>query len=247
MSQETIITINHVVKHYDVGDNTVAALNGVDLKIYAKDFAIIYGPSGCGKSTLLNVISGLEEPTSGTVSIRGEKIYDLNEDERAKFRSDKFGIITQTSNWIKSLNVWENVAIPLVLKGSSFREAKQRSLDVLKEVGMEEYAKIIPAKLSGGQQQRVSIARALIRNPWIIIADEPTGNLDTHSADLIMSTFKTLNSKSKRTIIMVTHNLIYLPYATQQVGMKDGKVVTNSRAEIVKEIEAEVKVLKEAK
>jgi len=247
MSQETIISLKGVVKKFEVGENDIAALNGVDLKISAKDFAIIYGPSGCGKSTLLNVISGLEEPTSGTVDIRGEKIYNYTEDERSKFRSDKFGIISQTSNWVKSLNVWENVAIPLVLKGATFRESKERALAVLQEVNMEEYANLAPAKLSGGQQQRVSISRALIRNPWIIVADEPTGNLDTHSADLVMATFKKLNSKSRRTIIMVTHNLIYLPYATLKIGMKDGIIESHSVVEIAKELEKEVKVLKGAK
>lgn len=246
MSHEKIIDVSGVTKQFIIGDNRINALSGVNLDIRARDFAMIYGPSGCGKSTLLNVISGLEEPTQGTVKIRGENIYLLSDDFRAKYRSDKFGIITQMSHWVSSLNVWENVAIPLVLKGASFRGAKSRALEILDEVEMTRYVNYSPYKLSGGQQQRVSIARSLVRNPWIIIADEPTGNLDTHTADQIMMTFKTLNSKHRRTIIMVTHNLIYLPYATTKIAMKDGIIESQTASEIAEELEKEIATLKES-
>lgn len=244
---ESIIKIEKVTKSFDLGINKVHALNGVDLEIHPKDFAIIYGPSGCGKSTLLNVISGLEAPTTGKVVVREEDLYSLSDDQRAQFRSEKFGIISQSSHWVNSLNVWQNVAIPLVLKGNSFSGSKKRALDVLSEIGMEEFADNPPNKLSGGQQQRVSIARALIRNPWIIIADEPTGNLDTHNSDATMAIFQRLNLESKRTIIMVTHNLVYLPYATVKIAMRDGVVASQSVADIAKQLEQEVATLKESK
>jgi putative ABC transport system ATP-binding protein len=193
------------------------------------------------------VISGLESPTTGSIKVRGEDIYKLSEDQRAQFRSEKFGIITQASHWVQSLNVWQNVAIPLVLKGNSFAGSKKRTMEVLKEVGMDEFANTPPNKLSGGQQQRVSIARALIRNPWIIVADEPTGNLDTHTSDTIMGLFQKLNTESKRTIIMVTHNLVYLPYATAKIAMRDGVIASQSTLDIAKQLEQEVATLKGGK
>lgn len=247
MGAEPIIQIEKVSKHFDLGISKVDALNGVDLTIHSKDFAIIYGPSGCGKSTLLNIISGLEEPTVGTVKVRGDDIYKLSEDQRAQFRSEKFGIITQSSHWVQSLNVWQNVAIPLVLKGNSFSSSRKRALEMLSDVGMADFANNPPNKLSGGQQQRVSIARALIRNPWIIIADEPTGNLDTHTSDTIMAIFQRLNTESKRTIIMVTHNLVYLPFATAKIAMRDGLIASQSVDDITKQLEQEVATLKGGK
>ena len=240
MSKEAIIKIEGLYKHFDLESNKVMALDGVDLDIHSTDFVIIYGPSGCGKSTLLNVITGLEDPSKGSVEVRGENIYKLNDDKRAQFRADKFGVVSQMPHWVNALNVWENVAIPLVLQGMTFSSSKKRASLVLDEIGMTEHAKTNPSKLSGGQQQKVSLARALIRNPWIIIADEPTGNLDSHSADEIMALFARLNKQSKRTIVMVTHNLVYLPYSNHEVAMKDGKVESKSRAEIIEEVEREV-------
>jgi putative ABC transport system ATP-binding protein len=240
LSSETIIKIEGICKRFNVGSGNVQALRGVDLDVQSTDFVIIYGPSGCGKSTLLNVITGLEEPSSGKIEVRGTNIYNMSDDQRAQFRADKYGIISQMPHWVSALNTWENVAVPLVLQGTTFSKAKDRAFAMLDEVGLKDYTNIHPSKLSGGQQQKVSIARALIRNPWIIVADEPTGNLDSHSSDEVMSLFSHLNKQSKRTIIMVTHNLIYLPYSNHEVAMKDGKVESKSREQIIKEVEREV-------
>jgi putative ABC transport system ATP-binding protein len=236
MSKEAIIKIEGLYKHFDLESNKIDALNGVNLEIHSTDFVIIYGPSGCGKTTLLNVITGLEEPTKGSIHVRGEDVYKLNDDNRAQFRADKFGVVSQMPHWVSALNAWENVAMPLVLQGMTFVSAKKRALLALEEIGMSEHANTNPSKLSGGQQQKVSLARALVRNPWIIIADEPTGNLDSHSSDEIMALFSRLNRQSKRTIVMVTHNLVYLPYSNHEVAMKDGKVESKSRAEIIEEV-----------
>lgn len=186
---------------------------------------MFFGPSGCGKSTLLNTIVGLEEPSSGEVIVRGRNLYkEMTADERASYRSEKFGIIHQQSNWLKSLNVLENVAFPMAIRGSSERPAAKRASELLALFRLDEFEKNIPSELSGGQQQRVSVVRALITNPWILIADEPTGNLDTVSAADLMYALQFLNSESKRTIIMVTHNPDYEKYATKIIRMGDGRI-----------------------
>lgn len=222
------------------GGTPTPVLRGIDLEIGATDFAIIYGPSGCGKSTLLHSLIGLETPSEGTVHIRDTDIYKLNPEERAIFRAQKFGMVFQAWYWIKSLSVWENVALPLLINGEKESVARKKAMEQLREVGMDKYATKRPSQLSGGEQQRVELARALINNPWIIVADEPTGNLDSKSSDEIIDLLKNLNKHHKRTIIMVTHNLAYLPLATRKIAMKDGLVI-ESEAEVKREIKAELK------
>lgn len=224
MTHETIIKIENVKKEFDLGKNKFEALKGVSLEIEATDFAIIYGPSGCGKSTLLNIITGLERPTSGKVMVRSNDIYQMSENDRSRFRAAKFGIVFQQPLWVKSLNLLHNVAMPLLIDGEREHRALERAGEILKEVGMLEYSKNKLAEMSGGQQQKAGIARALIHNPWILVADEPTGNLDTHSSDEVIQLFQRLNTLHKRTIIMVTHNLIYLPIASKKIAMTDGLV-----------------------
>lgn len=166
-------------------------------------------------------------PTKGTVRVRNKDIYnDLTIDGRATFRSKKFGIVYQQPNWIKSLNVVENVAFPMAVLGKSEKKSTSRASELLKLFRLEEFEKNAPTELSGGQQQRVAVVRSLIANPWILITDEPTGNLDTTSASDLMYVFQYLNSESKRTVIMVTHNPDYEKYATRVVRMEDGKITS---------------------
>jgi putative ABC transport system ATP-binding protein len=221
-----IIKISKLFKSFNVGKGKVDVLKDINLEIFAGEFVVIFGPSGCGKSTLLNTLVGLETPTEGTVMVRGKNFYDMKQNDRTIFRRKKFGIVYQSSNWIRSLNVIENVAFPLCLAGANERKAKERAKNLLTLFRLEEFENNVATELSGGQQQRVSVARSLITNPWIIIADEPTGNLDTTSAADLMYAFQFLNSENKRTIIMVTHNPDYEKYATRIIKMADGKILS---------------------
>lgn len=222
--KKAVISIKNLNKSFKVGENNIEVLKDINLEIYFGEFVIIYGQSGCGKSTLLNCITGLEKPTSGIIKIRGNEIYKLTDDQRAKFRHDKFGIIQQQPNWIKALNVLENIEFPLHIGGMNRGRAVKRAKNMADLMGMKKYEGYVPTELSGGQQQKVAMARAFVTNPWIIVADEPTGNLDTISANDVMNIFKYVNNESKRTVIMVTHNLDYEKYASKLVYMQDGKV-----------------------
>ena len=225
---ETIIAVEKIKKNFLVGKNIIHALRGISLEVKATDFLVIYGPSGCGKSTLLNIVLGLDPPTEGEIEIRRRKIYTMSEDERAAFRAKKIGMIYQMPYWIKSLNVIENIALPLIIDGLKEEEAVKYAKRVAEEIGIIELSSQIPTQLSGGQQQKVGLARALITNPWIIMADEPTGNLDTKSGNEILEIFKLLNQKYKRTIILVTHNQAYWESGTRRIEMRDGLIVKDT-------------------
>jgi putative ABC transport system ATP-binding protein len=219
-----IIEVKNLYKSFKIGKGEVPVLKGINLEVEPGEFVIIFGPSGCGKSTLLNTIVGLEKPTTGEVLVMGEKFYDKKPDERATIRRRKFGIIHQQPSWVKSLNVLENVAFPLCIEGQAERKALRRASIILNLFRLEEFEKNLPTELSGGQQQRVTVTRALISEPLILIADEPTGNLDTVSAADLMYALQFLNTESKRTIIMVTHNPEYESYAHKVVKMEDGRI-----------------------
>ena len=243
MEQEPIIKIEDVVKDYPTGDGQPApVLRGVSAEIFPGDYAIIYGASGSGKSTLLHHIIGLELPTRGRIIVCGTDITKLNSEDRAVFRAKHFGMVYQSWYWVKSLSVWENVAMPLFIAGVAEGEAKKAALNILEQIGMTKYIDKRPMQLSGGEQQRVCLARALINDPKIIMADEPTGNLDTHNADNVMQTFQKLNTESKRTVVMVTHNMAYLPYANKTIAVEDGKIIPsgseNSKKETFQKTEA---------
>lgn len=218
------LSVKNLKKNFLVGKEEIEVLKGIDLEIGFGEFVVILGPSGCGKSTLLNTILGLEPPTEGQVLIRGKELYSMDEDGRAGFRRQKFGVVYQQPNWIKSLNVVENIAFPLHVAGVSHQNAMKRAHNILYLFKFDKYTKYYPMELSGGQQQKLSMCRALISNPWIIMADEPTGNLDTVTAEDLMYDLKVLNSESKRTIVMVTHNTEYERYATKLVYMEDGLI-----------------------
>ena len=203
----------------------VPVLNGVDLKIHAGDFVIILGPSGCGKSTLLNTILGLEPPTRGEVLVKHHNMLALDEDKRADFRHANFGMVYQRPNWIKSLNVAENIALPLDIVGQSHYRNIQLAQQALEKFNLGEFSHYDASELSSGQQQKVAACRALITSPPIILADEPTGNLDSVSAAALMDDFIRLNDEFERTIIMVTHNPNYAIYASKTVMMENGKII----------------------
>lgn len=219
------LEVKNLKKSFLVGKEEIPVLKGLDLSIGFGEFVVILGPSGCGKSTLLNTLLGLEEPTEGQVLVRGKDVYSMDEDGRASFRHQKFGVVYQQPNWVRSLNVIENVAFPLNVAGMSHQNAIKKAKNILYLFKFDKFEKYYPAELSGGQQQKLAVCRALISNPWIILADEPTGNLDTVTAEDLMYDLKVLNSESKRTVIMVTHNSEYQRYATKIVYMEDGKII----------------------
>jgi putative ABC transport system ATP-binding protein len=222
---QTVIKVENMSKVFDLGKRKVQALSNINFEIKSGDFLIIYGPSGCGKSTLLNIIAGADTPTSGEVTVRDRNIFKLTEDERGIFRSRKMGIIYQMSYWIKSLNVIENVAMPLIILGVKEKKAVEKAMELLTELKIEKLATQIPTQLSGGEQQKIGLARALVSNPHIIIADEPTGNLDSTSSDEVMALFQVLNIVKKKTIIWVTHNQSYWTLKrTRRMEMKDGTI-----------------------
>lgn len=230
------IEIFGLYKHFKIGNQNRAILKNINLQLFHSDFTIIYGPSGCGKSTLLHVIAGLEEPTGGSLFINETNIYSYNEDERAFFRSNNLGIVYQLPYWVKSLDVLDNVALPLLIQGLSMKESYQKASASISQLGLTEFEKYIPTELSGGQQQKLSLARALVTEPEIIIADEPTGNLDSKSASDVMHLFKYLHEELKKSIIMVTHNMSYLGYATKVVAMKDGEIIRESKSDDLRSI-----------
>lgn len=223
-NNEKVLEGKDIVKVFKVGNTFVEIIKGVNLEIRKGEFIILFGSSGCGKSTLLNILLGLEVPSEGNINFIGKDLYSFNEDERSQIRKEKVGLIYQQQNWIKSLNVLENVAFPLTLRGISEDERSSRALELLKTVGMEHASDQVPTELSSGQQQKVSFARALISNPVLLVADEPTGNLDSKSSLALMNLFREYNN-SGNTIIMVTHDLAFLTYATRALNMSDGVIV----------------------
>lgn len=220
-----IIEVTDVQKSFTVGSQLVQVLHQITLEITMGDFVIIVGPSGCGKSTLLHIILGLEQPSAGDVTFLGEKIYNnTTEDYRSDFRKKHIGMVYQQSNWVKSMTVAENVAFPMLLLGMDKVVARDRAFELLTKLKMQEWGDYMPSELSGGQQQRVSMARALANNPEIIIADEPTGNLDYQTGQEVMQLLRDLNTKEKKTVVMVTHDLEYLKYANRAIKIFDGRV-----------------------
>jgi len=226
--KSAIIEIENLSKTFTVSGKKIEALKEVNLKVYATDFLLIFGPSGCGKSTLLNIMSGLDWPTTGRVLVRDVNIFELGEDKRGIFRSQKLGMIQQMSNWIKSLTVVENIALPLIIAGMSESDALKSAQKIMTELKIDTLARQKPTQLSGGEQQKAALARALVNNPWIVLADEPTGNLDSTSADEMMGIFQYLNTELKRTIILVTHNQAYWTIGKRRLEMKDGRIVKES-------------------
>lgn len=221
---DPIIEVNQLRVIYNKGkSNEVRSLDGVDVKIYPEEYIIIFGPSGCGKSTLLYGISGLQAPTYGEVLVEGKNLKTMTKKESVEFHQLRIGMVFQAFYLIPTLTVLDNVCLPKVFRGEDFKERREKGMHLLRRFGIAEQADKFPNELSGGQKQRVSIARALINDPEIILADEPVGNLDSESAENVLEIFKEINTKDKKTLIMVTHNPEHLHYADRILHMKDGK------------------------
>ena len=218
------VKLANISKVYKMGDNDVVALNGVDLDIAEGEFVAIMGPSGSGKSTLMNILGCLDTPTTGSYLLDNEEVANLSEDVLAKIRNKKIGFVFQNFNLLSRISALENVALPLVYAGVSKTERINRAQELLKMVGLADRQHHMPNELSGGQRQRVAIARALVNNPKIILADEPTGNLDTKSSVEIMAMFKELYKQGK-TIILVTHEPDIAENAKRIITVRDGKIV----------------------
>lgn len=218
------IRLSNIKKIYNVGDSTVAALDGLDLHIAKGQFAAIMGPSGSGKSTLMNILGCLDRPTIGSYILDGEEVAQLSDDDLATTRNKKIGFVFQNFNLLSRISALENVALPLVYAGIDKKTRIERASTLLASVGLENRKDHLPNELSGGQRQRVAIARALVNDPKIIMADEPTGNLDTKSSIEIMGLFGELHKEGK-TIILVTHEPDIAQYAERQLMVRDGKLV----------------------
>lgn len=217
-----MLEVKNVTKIYGEGETRVVALNNVSVTINPGDFVAVMGPSGSGKSTLLNIIGGLEKLTSGEVLLKGERIDNLDENHLVNIRRGKLGYVFQQFHLLSSLTALENVLLPQTFRGNN--DSHEKALILLKRVGLEKRAGHRPAQLSGGEQQRVAIARALVSDPRLILADEPTGNIDTKTGEEILGLFKELNEEG-RSIVMVTHDREIARHAKEIIYLQDGQVV----------------------
>jgi putative ABC transport system ATP-binding protein len=223
---DPIIVVDKLRVIYNQGkSNEMRALEETSITIYPHEYVIIFGPSGCGKSTLLYSISGLQSPTYGDVLIQGTSIAKMTHREELELHQTKIGMVFQAFYLIPSINVLENICLPKIFRGVAPNERKQSGIQLMRRFGIVEQADKFPSQLSGGQKQRVAIARSLINNPEIILADEPVGNLDSESAENVLKILKELNEVDKKTIILVTHNPEHLIYADRIIHMKDGRVI----------------------
>ncbi len=223
-----ILKTTNLKKYYDSGDTTVKALDGVNLSVSDGEFAAIVGTSGSGKSTLLHMLGGLDRPTSGTVEVEGKSIFSLKDDALTIFRRRKIGFIFQSYNLVPVLNVYENIILPIELDGNKID--KNHIDNIIETLGLAEKTNNLPNQLSGGQQQRVAIARALASKPAIILADEPTGNLDSKTSLDVMGLLKVTSERFSQTIVMITHNEEIAQMANRIIRIEDGKIVGGSNA-----------------
>lgn len=220
---KTILETKNLCKYYGTGESQVKAIDHTNIRIEKGEFVTIVGKSGSGKSTLLHLLGGLDNPTSGEVWVDGENIADFSEEKLAKVRRRKIGFVFQAFNLVPSLNVWENVVLPIGLDGRKPDRAFIR--DIIHTLGLDSKTKSLPNTLSGGQQQRTAIARAIASKPSIILADEPTGNLDTRTGDEVMALLKLSAKKYGQTLVVITHNEDIAQMADRTIMIEDGKVV----------------------
>lgn len=220
-----VIEVKDLYKLYRVGDEVVRALDGVDFEIYEGEFCAIVGTSGSGKSTLLNMLAGLEKPTKGSIRVAGCSIEGLNEEQLVAFRRQNVGFIFQSFHLLGTMNALENVALPLTFRGVSKRRRMQVANQMLDLVKLTKHKKHLPNQMSGGQQQRVGVARALAVDPKIIFADEPTGNLDSHTSQQVMELMRQVVYQQKKTLVMVTHDNNLASYADRVFHIRDGKIL----------------------
>ncbi len=225
------IQIRDLKKHYQMGGVTVRALDGVSMDIASNTFTVVMGPSGSGKSTLLHLLGGLDRPTSGQIAFDDQRLDEMDENQLAAFRRHQVGFIFQSFNLISSMSAQENVGFPMQFASIRPKERARRSAEILERVGLAERGGHRPGELSGGQQQRVAIARALVNDPALILADEPTGNLDSTSGISIMQLLSELHH-SGRTVLVVTHDQRMVRFATHKIFLLDGKVVSEAAYEL---------------
>ena len=223
----TVISVKNLIKTYVVGEVEVKALRGVDLEVERGEFLSVTGPSGSGKSTFMHIVGCLDRPTSGHYFLDGQDASHMSKDQLAAVRNKKIGFVFQGFNLLSRTSALDNVELPLLYSGSGMKSAerRKRAMDVLKAVGLEDRADHHPNQLSGGQQQRVAIARALINSPSILLADEPTGNLDTRASIEVMEMFQRLNRERGITVLLITHERDIAEYGTRMVQFRDGQVV----------------------
>jgi putative ABC transport system ATP-binding protein len=224
-SGESVVTIRDLSKIYQQGEINVTALNQISLYIAKGEFLTLMGPSGSGKSTLLHIIAGIDRPTSGKCAVQGVDVTELNESQLADWRNQNVGFIFQTFNLIPVLTAFENVELPLLLTKLRAKERRKLVETALDLVGLLDRKKHLPKQLSGGQEQRVAIARALVTDPHLIVADEPTGNLDSHSAQDVLQILRTLSQEVGKTVIMVTHDPKAAAYGTRTIHLEKGELV----------------------
>ncbi len=222
---DKVIEVNNLYKLYRVGNSVVRALNGVSFAVYPGEFCAIVGTSGSGKSTLLNMLAGLEKPTKGEVIVSGQHMETLNEDGLVKFRRENVGFIFQSFHLIGTMNALENVALPLSFRGEARSSRLKKADKMLELVNLKKHKKHMPNQMSGGQQQRVGVARALVVDPKIIFADEPTGNLDSHTSEEVMHLMQQVVREQKKTLVMVTHDNHLATYADRIFHIIDGNIV----------------------
>lgn len=220
-----LIEMQGITKDYYLGETVVHALQGIDISIDRKEFVAIWGPSGSGKTTLLNIIGAIDEPTEGSLAIAGKDVRALSDNQKSEFRNEKVGYIFQSFNLVPVLSALENVMLPLQIKGVSAKEAKEKALYRLQEVDLSDFVHHRPAKMSGGQQQRVAIARALVNDPSLVIADEPTANLDSETARTIISLMRDLNERGATTFVFSTHDQRLLERVKRLVRLEDGRII----------------------
>ena len=224
-TREPAIQVKNLYKIFRVGNEKVRALNGVDLTIYKGEFCAIVGTSGSGKSTLLNMLAGLEKPTKGEVIVAGEHLEKMNENQLVKFRREHVGFIFQSFNLLGTMNAIENVALPLTFRGVDKKIREAKAVEMLKLVGLPKHMKHRPNEMSGGQQQRVGVARALVLDPEIIFADEPTGNLDSKTSAEVLGLMRKVVTEKNQTMVMVTHDNHLAGFADRIFHIIDGKIV----------------------
>jgi len=228
---DTVILTHHLAREYQMGAEVVHALRGVDIQIKKNEFVACMGPSGSGKSTLMNLIGCLDTPTSGEYWLNGQKVSDLSDDELARIRNKEIGFVFQTFNLLPRADALHNVELPLIYAGMSAKERRERAQRSLQQVGLGDRMDHRPNELSGGQRQRVAIARALVNAPSILLADEPTGNLDSATGNEIMALFQELHD-SGQTIVLVTHEHDIAAHARRQIHLLDGKIERDERTEV---------------
>ena len=223
-----MISLRNVTREYKTGQRTVHALGGVSLEIARREFVAVRGPSGCGKSTLIHLLAGLDQPTAGEIFVDGLALHTADDAALTQFRRRQVGLVFQFFNLLPTMNVRENISFPLLLQGVSPRESDERAMELVELVGLGERSDHFIHQLSGGEQQRTAIARALVHQPSLLIADEPTGNLDSQSAASVMELLEKIGREAMTTLIVVTHSNEVARAASRRIEMRDGKIVDDS-------------------